>query len=107
LFKLLRLFLRVTVANDQEINLCLRIAGLLNRDERCRRDRLRSIYKLIRWIDRCGPDVLKGVLRIAFLQRDSDGRSWFGKTQRLLKRALDRLRFVRCFPLAIDRSKAT
>src|SRR6267142_3825933 len=60
-FKLLCLSGCVAVAKNQKIYLCRRIATFLDRDNRRRRWRLRSINKLIQRIDDSGPKVSKDV----------------------------------------------
>src|SRR6185503_9406232 len=58
-FKLLRFRRCVTVAEDQEVDTRFGLAGFLNRDERRGLRRFRPVDKLVRRIDRRGPNVLK------------------------------------------------
>src|ERR1051325_785168 len=66
-FKLLRFGSRVAIAENQKVNTVFRLARFLYRDQGRGRHRLRAIDKLIRRIDRRGPDVLEDILRVAFL----------------------------------------
>src|ERR1041385_7772238 len=97
----------VAVTQQQQIDFRRRVAQLLNRNQVRRSARLRSIDEHVFWIDRSLPDLRPIVFCVALLKHDMDRAVRRGKAKRFTKAAHDLVRFVRRFPFAINRSKAT
>jgi hypothetical protein len=93
---------RVAIAENQEVDLGLRIAIVLDLDDGRGSELFRAVNIDVGGVRERRPNLAKGIFRITLFENDLRGLRGSGKAEGFVKGAVQLLRFVGRFPFAIN-----